>query len=118
MLAVEDKEEARAFLAGHGKSLLDCPISGTGAQARRKDIVAYVSGDDEPKERAGPVLSAMTRGWYDAGPFGNGMRMKIVPNLLVTGPNLAAAGAPARPGRAGRGRAPVLTAVGDGARTW
>jgi 3-hydroxyisobutyrate dehydrogenase-like beta-hydroxyacid dehydrogenase len=116
-LGVEDKEEARAFLAGHGKWLLDCPISGTGAQARRKDIVAYLSGDDEPKERAGPVLSAMTRGWYDVGAFGNGMRMKIVANLLVTVHNLAAAEALVLAERAGLDLDTVLAAVGDGAGT-
>ena len=27
--------------------MLDCPISGTGSQARVKDIVVYASGDRE-----------------------------------------------------------------------
>ena len=31
--------------AASGASLLDCPLSGTGAQARTKDIVVYASGD-------------------------------------------------------------------------
>ena len=116
-LAVETKEAARAFLAGHGKVLLDCPISGTAAQARRKDIVAYVSGDAHAKNKAGPVLTAMTRGWYDVGAFGNGMRMKIVANLLVAVHNLAAAEALVLAERAGLDLATVLTAVGDGAGT-
>jgi putative dehydrogenase len=116
-LAVDAKEEARAFLAGHGKELLDCPISGTGAQARRKDIVAYVSGGGEAKAKAGPVLTAMTRGWYDVGEFGNGTRMKIVANLLVAVHNLAAAEALILAERAGLDLRAVLTAVGDGAGT-
>ena len=39
--------------AGH--TLLDCPVSGTGAQAAVKDLVVYASGDSagDPKVRAG-----------------------------------------------------------------
>lgn len=116
-LAVEAKDEARAFLAGHGIALLDCPLSGTGAQAQRGDVVAYVSGDDGAKAMARPVLTAMTRGWYDVGEFGNGMRMKIVANLLVAVHNLAAAEALVLAERAGLDLDAVLTAVGDGAGT-
>ncbi len=114
-LPAEVKEEARRFLAGHGKTLLDCPISGTGAQARRRDIVAYLSGDEDAKARAEPVLSAMTRNWHDVGPFGNGMRMKIVANLLVAVHNLAAAEALVLAEKAGLDLPMVLRAVSDGA---
>ena len=116
-LAIEEKEVARDFLADHGIALLDCPLSGTGAQAQRGDVVAYVSGDDEAKAAAAPVLNAMTRGWYDVGEFGNGMRMKIIANLLVTVHNLAAAEALVLAERAGLDLETVLTAVGDGAGT-
>jgi L-threonate 2-dehydrogenase len=37
-LPLEAKERGRATLAGQGKILLDCPVSGTGAQAARKDL--------------------------------------------------------------------------------
>jgi 3-hydroxyisobutyrate dehydrogenase-like beta-hydroxyacid dehydrogenase len=116
-LAVDVKDEARAFLAGRGIALLDCPLSGTGAQAHRGDVVAYVSGDDQAKDSAGPVLTAMTRAWYDVGAFGNGMRMKIVANLLVAVHNLAAAEALVLAERAGLDLDAVLAAVGDGAGT-
>ncbi|HWG61940.1 MAG TPA: NAD(P)-dependent oxidoreductase [Streptosporangiaceae bacterium] len=111
------KEEARAALAKRGGWLLDCPMSGTGAQARNKDLVAYLSGDDAAKAQALPVVAAMTRRVYDVGPFGNGSRMKIVANLLVTVHNLAAAEALLLAERAGLDPAAVLEAVGDGAGT-
>jgi L-threonate 2-dehydrogenase len=116
-LSVDVKESARDFLAGHGKAMLDCPLSGTGAQARRKDVVAYVSGDQQAKDRAGPLLTAMTRGWYDVGAFGNGTRMKIIANLLVSVHNVAAAEALVLAERAGLSLDTVLAAVTDGAGT-
>ena len=39
------KEAARTLLARRGVALLDCPLSGTGAQARVKDLIVYASGD-------------------------------------------------------------------------
>src|SRR5262245_26367466 len=44
-LPIATKEKARKILAARGVTLLDCPLSGTGAQARVKDLVVYVSGD-------------------------------------------------------------------------
>src|SRR5262245_50436965 len=38
-LPIEDKNKARATLAKKGITLLDCPLSGTGAQARVGDLV-------------------------------------------------------------------------------
>jgi 3-hydroxyisobutyrate dehydrogenase-like beta-hydroxyacid dehydrogenase len=43
-LPIAVKEEARVRLAAARATLLDCPISGTGAQARAKDVVVYASG--------------------------------------------------------------------------
>ncbi|HEY2128106.1 MAG TPA: NAD(P)-dependent oxidoreductase [Streptosporangiaceae bacterium] len=114
-LALADKTAGQRALAGCGGILLDCPMSGTGAQARRKDLVAYLSGAAAAKARARPVLAAMTRQVYDVGAFGNGMKLKIVANLLVTVHNLAAAEALVLAEQAGLDLATVLTAVGDGA---
>jgi L-threonate 2-dehydrogenase len=116
-LAPDDKEAQRQFLADRGGWLLDCPMSGTGAQAQRRDLVAYLSGDDAAKARAQPVLAGMTRHVYDVGAFGNGSKMKIIANLLVAVHNLAAAEALVLAERAGLDLATVLTAVGDGAGT-
>src|SRR5690349_2576768 len=42
-LPIAAKEAAREALAKRGVILLDCPLSGTGAQARAKDLLIYVS---------------------------------------------------------------------------
>src|SRR5262245_25286000 len=44
-LPIDEKTRARDFLERKGVILLDCPLSGTGAQARVKDLVVYASGD-------------------------------------------------------------------------
>ena len=42
---LDDKLKAERALRKAGHTMLDCPISGTGAQAKVKDIVVYASGD-------------------------------------------------------------------------
>ena len=74
-----------------GVELLDCPISGTGAQARDKDIVVYASGTRAAYGRVSTVLDAFTRAHYFVGPFGDGSKVKFVANLLVAIHNVAAA---------------------------
>jgi putative dehydrogenase len=114
-LSLEAKLAARQLL---GPRLLDCPLSGTGAQARDKDLVVYVSGDDaEAKQRLGVVLDAFARSWHDVGEFGNGTRMKIVANHLVTIHNLASAEALLLARRAGLDPERALRALADGAGT-
>jgi 3-hydroxyisobutyrate dehydrogenase-like beta-hydroxyacid dehydrogenase len=116
-LGLAAKEAARTALAEVGATLLDCPMSGTGAQARTGDVVAYLSGDDDAKVLARPVLDAFTRGTHDLGAFGNGTRVKLVANLLVAVHNTAAAEALVLAQRAGLDLDVVLRAVGDGAGT-
>ena len=116
-LPVPVKEEARDFLAERGAVLLDCPLSGTGGQARNKDVVAYLSGPAGAKARAEPVLRAMTRGIHDVGEFGNGSAVKFIANLLVAVHNTAAAEALVLAERAGLDLTTVLAAVSDGAGT-
>ena len=109
------KDQARGALAAGGAVLLDCPLSGTGGQALAKNVVAYLSGPDEAKARALPVLHAMTRAVHDVGGFGNGSAVKFIANLLVAIHNVAAAEALVLAERAGLDLAAVLTAVADGA---
>jgi 3-hydroxyisobutyrate dehydrogenase-like beta-hydroxyacid dehydrogenase len=116
-LPVPVKAEADNSLAIRGVVLLDCPLSGTGGQARTKDVVAYLSGPDDAKARAEPVLRAMTRNIHDVGAFGNGSAVKFIANLLVAVHNAAAAEALVLAERAGLDLATVLDAVADGAGT-
>jgi L-threonate 2-dehydrogenase len=88
---LEDKERAEAALRKAGHVMLDCPVSGTGAQAAVKDIVIYASGDAKAIGKATPMFSDFSRATYNVGAFGNGSRMKYVANLLVTIHNVAAA---------------------------
>jgi 3-hydroxyisobutyrate dehydrogenase-like beta-hydroxyacid dehydrogenase len=90
-LSLEAKETARAVLAASGKVMLDCPVSGTGAQAAVKDLLVFGSGDEAAYEAALPVLSGMSRAQKYLGAFGNGSRMKFIANHLVNIHNVAAA---------------------------
>ena len=88
---IEDKTRAEAALRKAGHMLLDCPVSGTGAQAKVKDLVVYASGDAAAIKRLRPLFAAFTRAVHDVGAFGNGSRMKYVANLLVAIHNVASA---------------------------
>lgn len=90
-LSIEAKETARAALAAAGKTLLDCPVSGTGAQAAAKDLLVFGSGDKAAYEASLPVLAGMSRAQKYLGAFGNGSRMKFIANHLVNIHNVAAA---------------------------
>jgi 3-hydroxyisobutyrate dehydrogenase-like beta-hydroxyacid dehydrogenase len=89
--ALDDKAAAAAALQKAGHILLDCPVSGTGAQAKVKDIVVYASGGAAEIRRLRPLFAAFSRAVYDLGAFGNGSRMKYVANLLVAIHNVASA---------------------------
>jgi len=90
-LPIDDKVKAKDMLEQAGIILLDCPLSGTGAQAAVKDLVVLASGDKTSIEKCQTVFEGIGRGTYNVGAFGNGMRMKFVANLLVTIHNVAAA---------------------------
>jgi L-threonate 2-dehydrogenase len=88
---LDDKQRAETALRKAGHVMLDCPVSGTGAQAAVKDIVIYASGDAKAIAKTRRMFSDFSRATYDVGAFGNGSRMKYVANLLVTIHNVAAA---------------------------
>lgn len=114
--ALDDKQWARDTLDGAGIALVDCPISGTAGQARKRDLVFYASGDDEHLQRVEPLLRSLGRGAPRVGTFGAGTTMKLVSNLLVTVHTVAAAEALNLASRAGldRGQALELLTSGSG----
>jgi len=114
-LPIPVKEAARAALARRGVILLDCPLSGTGAQARVKDLIIYVSGDRAAYRKTVPVLQGFTRANYYVGAFGAGSKIKFVANLLVAIHNVAAAEAMVLGMKGGLDPALVLKVVSDGA---
>ncbi len=114
-LPIAAKEQARRRLAARGTILLDCPLSGTGSQARAKDLVVYASGDRRAYRRVAPIFNAIARAHYYVGPFGAGSKMKFVANLLVAIHNVAAAEAIVLAMKAGLDPAMVVKVIGDGA---
>jgi L-threonate 2-dehydrogenase len=114
-LPIPVKEEAQALLAKHRVTLLDCTLSGTGAQARVKDLIVYASGDKKLCGRIAPVLDGFARAHYYVGAFGAGSKVKFVANLLVAIHNVAAAEAMVLAMKSGLDPAVVLKVVADGA---
>lgn len=114
-LPIEAKERARKVLARAGATLLDCPLSGTGAQARTRDLAVYASGPRAAYRQVIPVLEGFARAHYYIGAFGAGSKMKYVANLLVAIHNVAAAEAMTLAIKAGLDPAQVLKVIGDGA---
>ena len=88
---IADKERARDALAEKDIILMDCPLSGTGAQAQVGDLSVYVSGEKSGYEKCGNVFDGFSRSNFYLGEFGNGSRMKFVANLLVAIHNVSAA---------------------------
>jgi L-threonate 2-dehydrogenase len=114
-LPIDVKQRARRRLARRRIELLDCPISGTGAQARNKDVIVYGSGSRAAYRQIAHVLDAFTRAHYYVGPFGDGSKVKFVANLLVAVHNVAAAEALVLAMKAGLDPAMALKLVGEGA---
>jgi len=114
-LPIAVKEEARRQLAASGTILLDCPLSGTGAQARTRDLVVYASGPRAAYRTVTPVMAAFARAHYHVGAFGAGSKMKFVANLLVAIHNVAAAEALVLAMKAGLDPAMTLEVIADGA---
>jgi L-threonate 2-dehydrogenase len=116
-LPIEDKEKARDVLRRKGITLLDCPLSGTGAQARVKDLVVYASGDRKGFEKTRAIFPGFSRAHYYVGAFGNGSRMKFVANLMVAIHNVSAAEAFVLGMKAGLRPEQIYEVAGDGAGT-
>jgi 3-hydroxyisobutyrate dehydrogenase-like beta-hydroxyacid dehydrogenase len=114
-LPIEEKLQARVALKRKGITLLDCPLSGTGAQAKNKDLSVYASGDKAAYRKCVPVFEGFSRSHYFLGDFGNGSRMKYVANLLVAIHNVAAAEAFVLGIKAGLSPETIYKVIADGA---
>ena len=114
-LDVDDKIAARDVLTAAGVVLLDCPLSGTGAQAKLKDLTVYASGASREIRRLAPVFDGFARKHFDLGEFGNGMRMKLMANLLVAIHNVSTAEALLLGERWGISPARAVEVLSDGA---
>ena len=109
------KEKLKRGLGRHKVEMLDCPLSGTGAQAAAGDIAIYASGDRRAFNRCRRVLDAFSRSTYYCGEFGVGSKLKFVANLLVTIHNLSTAEAMVLGEKAGLDLDLLYRVIGDGA---
>jgi 3-hydroxyisobutyrate dehydrogenase-like beta-hydroxyacid dehydrogenase len=116
-LTLEAKQSAHYALNAVGIEILDCPLSGTGAQAVNKDIVVYTSGKQKACEDCDPIFNGFSRANYYVGEFGMGSKMKFVANLLVTIHNVSAAEALVLGMKAGLDPQIMIKAIGDGGGT-
>ena len=114
-LTIADKLRFESILNKAGHIALDCPLSGTGAQAKTRDLVVYASGDSDAISGCTGLFSDFSKQSADLGVFGNGSRMKFVANHLVAIHNVATAEAMVLAQRAGLDPKMVVDMVGPGA---
>ena len=116
-LSLADKLAFAAVLEAAGHVALDCPLSGTGAQARTKDLVVLASGSSAEIARLAPLFLGFARQHHDLGAFGNGTKMKLVANLLVAIHNVASAEALVLGMKAGLDPHQIVEVIRSGAGT-
>ncbi|MGC2808748.1 MAG: NAD(P)-dependent oxidoreductase [Bradyrhizobium sp.] len=116
-LTIADKRRFEVILTEAGHIALDCPLSGTGAQAKVRDLVVYASGDGDAIARCTDLFADFAKQSADLGAFGNGSRMKFIANHLVAIHNVATAEAMVLAERAGLDPRTVVDMIGPGAGT-
>ena len=83
-ISLDDKIETKNKLEKLNISMVDAPVSGTGAQAKVKDIVVMSSGDKTIVDECDDIFKSFSKQNIYVGEFGNGIKFKILANLLVT----------------------------------
>ena len=83
-ISLDDKIETKNKLEKLNISMVDAPVSGTGAQAKVKDIVVMSSGDKIIVDECDEIFRSFSKQNIYVGDFGNGIKFKILANLLVT----------------------------------
>jgi 3-hydroxyisobutyrate dehydrogenase-like beta-hydroxyacid dehydrogenase len=114
-LPIEDKLAARKVLAKAGIKMIDAPLSGTGAQAKVRDVTVYASGEAGSIRHMTEVFKGFSRSQFTVGEFGNGMKMKLVANLLVAIHNVSTAEAILFGKQMGLDPKMIVDVVADGA---
>ena len=83
-ISLNDKIETKNKLEKLNINMVDAPVSGTGAQAKVKDIVVMSSGDKTIVDECNDIFRSFSKQNIYVGEFGNGIKFKILANLLVT----------------------------------
>ena len=116
-ISIDDKNMFKNEINGLNIDMLDSPVSGTGAQAWEADLTVFASGSKELIDKCMNIFKAFSKEVIDVGSFGNGMKFKILANLLVTIHNTAAAEALRLGELAGLDQDMIYKVLGDSAAT-
>ena len=113
--AMADKLAAQAAVQAGGAILLDTPVSGTGAQAAKGDLVIMASGPSDAVTHAKQYMAHLAHTIMEVGEFGAGIKLKYVANHAVALHNCAAAEALHYADALGLDRAVVYNLLSKGA---
>ena len=116
-ISIDDKNMFKNEIIGLNIDMLDSPVSGTGAQAWEADLTVFASGSKELIDKCMNIFKAFSKEVINVGSFGNGMKFKILANLLVTIHNTAAAEALRLGELAGLDQNMILKVLGNSAAT-
>ncbi|MGL4318333.1 MAG: 3-hydroxyisobutyrate dehydrogenase [Pseudomonas sp.] len=82
-IAPDAARKVHAAAAARGIALLDAPVSGGTAGAAAGTLTFMVGGKNEDLEKARPILAAMGKNIFHAGPDGAGQVAKVCNNQLL-----------------------------------
>ena len=116
-ISIDDKNMFKNEIIGLIIDMLDSPVSGTGAQAWEADLTVFASGSKELIDKCMNIFKAFSKEVINVGSFGNGMKFKILANLLVTIHNTAAAEALRLGELAGLDQDMIFKVLGNSAAT-
>lgn len=88
---ISEKEMLRDRLEPKGVRVIDAPISGTVPHVINRSLSVFASGDQEAWEYVRPFIEPLCSKIFYVGEYGNGMKMKLIANQLVTINNVATA---------------------------
>ncbi len=116
-ISIDDKNMFKNEVIGLNIDMLDSPVSGTGAQAWEADLTVFASGSKELIDKCMNIFKVFSKEVINVGSFGNGMKFKILANLLVTIHNTAAAEALRLGELAGLDQDMIFKVLGNSAAT-
>ena len=116
-ISIDDKNMFKNEIIGLNIDMLDSPVSGTGAQAWEADLTVFASGSKELIDKCMNIFKSFSKEVINVGSFGNGMKFKILANLLVTIHNTAAAEALRLGELAGLDQDMIFKVLGNSAAT-
>lgn len=87
----ETMKTVAAAAAERGLSAIDCPVSGSPAEAAIGKLVLLVGAEEAAIETIEPILLVLGETWKHTGPVGSAKVVKIVNNMMSMGNVLIAA---------------------------